>query len=223
MARRCTVCGHPEREAIDHALVAGEELRGIARTFALSEDAVTRHKNTHLPTHLAKAEEAKEVAQADTLTAELKRVMARVNLLFDACDRWLRDPDNPEQYDIGPRAEDLTVTYLEPVGEDKVVRRKARLSALLPKIERQGFTVELIETKHADPRELILKTSQRLEGQVELLGKLVGKLQEGPTVNLLILPEWLTMRAIIMTALAPFPQAKLAVAAALRRSLELNG
>ena len=43
--------------------------------------------------------------------AELRRCFERVNLLFDACDRWLRDADDPSRYDIGPRAAEVLVTY----------------------------------------------------------------------------------------------------------------
>jgi hypothetical protein len=56
---------------------------------------------------------------------------------------------------------------------------------------------------------------------VELLAKLHGGLKDGPTVNILVTsPEWLAIRSALLTALLPFPQAKLAVAEALRR---LNG
>ncbi len=217
MPRTCTICTHPERTTIDDALVARAPYRNIAERFATSIGSLVRHKMDHLPAHLAKAEEAKEIARADSLTAELKRIMARINLLFEACDRWLRDPENPEQYDIGPRAEDVSVTYLEPAGEGKVIRRKARLSKLLPQVEKDGRSVTLVEVKYADPRELILKTAQRLEGQLELLAKLLGELQEGQTVNILVLPEWHALRAKILEALGPYPQARIAVAEALGR------
>jgi hypothetical protein len=223
MSRTCTICTHPQREKIDHALLAEESFRSIAERFGVSATALLRHKEDHIPAHLAQSKEAEEVARADNLTAELRRIMARVNLLFDACDRYLRDPENPEQYDIGPRAEDIKVTYLEPVDDDKVVRRKARLSELLPKVEQQGLMVTLIEVKHADPRELILKTSQRLEGQLELLARLVGELQDGQTVNVLIMPEWHRVRAVIVEALASFPPARVVVAEALWRLEHANG
>jgi len=218
MPRVCTICTHPECEAINRALLAGEPFRYVSVRFGTSPAALVRHKADHIPAHLAKAEEAKEAAQADSLTADLKRIMARINLLFDACDRWLRDPANPEQYDIGPRAEEVSVVYLEPIGEDKVIRRKARLSALLPKIESQGRTVERVEIKQTDPRELILKTSQQLAGQLELLAKLLGELKDGATVNVAILPEWNALRATILTALLPYPQTRAAVADALQRA-----
>jgi len=40
MPRACTVCGHEYRAGIDSALLTKEPLRGIARRFAVSEDAL---------------------------------------------------------------------------------------------------------------------------------------------------------------------------------------
>ena len=47
---------------------------------------------------------------------------------------------------------------------------------------------------------------------LELLAKLIGQLDTRPTVNLLIAPEWLTVRATLLSALAPYPDARSAVA-----------
>jgi hypothetical protein len=44
-------------------------------------------------------------------------------------------------------------------------------------------------------------------GNLELLAKLLGELDERPVVNLTIAPEWLELRAIIVQALAPHPAA----------------
>lgn len=52
---------------------------------------------------------------------------------------------------------------------------------------------------------------------LELLAKLLGELQEGQTVNILVMPEWQAIRAAIISALRPFPQAQIAVAEALGR------
>ena len=52
-------------------------------------------------------------------------------------------------------------------------------------------------------------------GCLELLGKLAGELHDGPTVNVLVAPEWVTLRSTILVALEPYPQAKGAVVEAL--------
>lgn len=51
-------------------------------------------------------------------------------------------------------------------------------------------------------------------GNLELLAKLLGELDEHP-VNVLISPEWLELRAVIVTALEPHPEARGAVLGAL--------
>ncbi len=50
---------------------------------------------------------------------------------------------------------------------------------------------------------------------LELLAKLSGELQQEGTVNVLVAPEWLTMRHTITMALEPYPQARTAVLEAL--------
>ncbi len=72
MPRRCTVCDHPQREEIDRQLVCGGSYRDIARQFGLSKDAISRHKESHIPDALVKAQDAGEVAQGDTLMDQVK-------------------------------------------------------------------------------------------------------------------------------------------------------
>jgi len=238
MARPCTICDHPARTAIDKVLVAGESMRNVAERFAISFAALQRHKANHLPEVLAEAKQRrddahqshvaavgvavqerdeKEEAHALDVMEELGRCFQRVNLLFDACDRWLRDADDPTRYDIGPRADDILVTYLEQGAGagDKPLRKKDSLARLLALAEGGGVTVERWDTKYADPRELVLKTAQQLTGQTQLLAKLLGQLDERPQINVLMAPEWLQVRAALLTALAPYAEARQAVAAAL--------
>ncbi len=221
MPRTCTVCSHPEREAIDRAVVAGESsFRNIAERFSVSVAALHRHKDSHISEALAKEQAVREQAIALDVMGELERCFERVNLLFDACDRWLRDPADPGRYDIGPRAEELMVTYAEHREGAQPVRRKASLADLLERIEADEGniprrTVTMVETKHADPRDLVLKAAGRLQPQIELLAKLLGELDDRPQVNVLVSPEWLELRTTIITALDPHPQARESVLRAL--------
>jgi hypothetical protein len=52
-------------------------------------------------------------------------------------------------------------------------------------------------------------------GNLELLAKLLGELDDRPVVNLTISPEWLQLRAVIVGALEPHPEALSAVVGAL--------
>ena len=85
MPRVCTICTHPEKPAINQALVAGEPFRKIAQRFATSPDAVYRHKQDHLPAKLAQAEAAKETAFADDLLSQVKQLRGKaVSILMKA-------------------------------------------------------------------------------------------------------------------------------------------
>ncbi len=177
MGRKCSICSHPQINKINEMLVTGIPLTEITSVFNdITEMSLMRHRDNHLPKTLSKAQEAREMAEGDAVMGELKRCFERVNLLFDACDRWLRDPDNPSRYDLSPRTEDIKVIYEEFGSNGKPVRRKVPLSRLLAKAEGAGYLVQGWETKHADPRELILKTANRLQGQIELMAKLMGEL-----------------------------------------------
>lgn len=107
----------------------------------------------------------------------------------------------------------------------RYVRRKARLSDLLAKVdghEKVG-TVSLVEHKSADPRKLIIDASKALESHLRLLGELVGKLATVGTTNFLISPEWLALRGRMLAALASYPDARLALAAALAGDRAIEG
>jgi hypothetical protein len=62
MPRTCTVCGPPERHAIEKALVAGGAYRDIAGRYGLTKSAVERQKAEHLPVALVRGEAAREEA-----------------------------------------------------------------------------------------------------------------------------------------------------------------
>ena len=154
MPRSCTVCEHPEKDAIDQALVGSASNRSVASIYDVSEAAVRRHKANHLPAKLVMAEKAAEVVEADNL--------------------------------------------LQQVGD---LQRRAL--AILDKAEETG------ELRTA------LSAIREARGNLELLAKLLGELEERPVVNLNISPEWLELRTVIVGALEPHPEALRAVVGAL--------
>ena len=62
---------------------------------------------------------------------------------------------------------------------------------------------------------IALAAISQARGNLELLGKLAGELDERPVVNLHVSPEWLELRAVIVEALGPHPAAHGAVLRAL--------
>jgi hypothetical protein len=60
-----------------------------------------------------------------------------------------------------------------------------------------------------------LSAIREARSNLELLAKLIGELDDTPQVNVLVSPEWLELRADIVTALEPHPEALRAVVGAL--------
>src|SRR3712207_5171280 len=82
----------------------------------------------------------------------------------------------------------------------------------------QAHALHILERaeKTGDLRTALAAISQA-RGNLELLGKLAGELDERPVVNLTVSPQWLELRAVIVGALEPHPAAHTAVLRALER------
>lgn len=89
MPRTCTICSHPERTAIEKALIAGDTYRSIAVQHSVTTQALLRHKE-HIPPKLARSHEAKEVARADTLLAMVRSQYDRASRHIEAAERVLK-------------------------------------------------------------------------------------------------------------------------------------
>jgi hypothetical protein len=152
--RRCTVCTHPDRPAIDQAIVNHKPFRAISRQFGVSKDAVLRHHDDHLPEALARAKGAEETARADDLLEQVRALRTKSLQLMLAAET----------------AGDLR-TALAGI-------REARAC-------------------------------------LELLAEMSQAIDRRPTLNLLIAPEWLATRSVLLDALRPYPEARAAVAARL--------
>ncbi len=83
----CTLCRHAGRATIDQPLVArqGGSLRDMARRWGVSKDAVARHR-PHIPQALAKAVEAKVVAEAGSPLARIEALATRAHTILTAAE-----------------------------------------------------------------------------------------------------------------------------------------
>ncbi len=86
---------------------------------------------------------------------------------------------------------------------DQVRELKDRALAILGRAEEAG------DLRNA------LAAIREARGSLELLSRLLGELQEGQTVNILVAPEWVSIRGSILLALAPYPEAHQSVVEAL--------
>jgi hypothetical protein len=83
MGRACTVCMHQDRDVIDEALVTGTPRRELARRHRLSEGAVRRHHDAHVPETLARAYASRwETVRAESLLGRLDDLAHRTDVLL---------------------------------------------------------------------------------------------------------------------------------------------
>jgi hypothetical protein len=229
VAPPCSICCHPDRPAIEAAIVAGTSAPKIAAQHGTSPDAVLRHKQRHLGATLVRAAqlvaavEVEKHREALDVMAELRRLFRHTNLLLDACDAWLRDPADPTRYTLEPRATEVMVVYEEIGQGGQLHRRKAPLDRLLARLAAGEMTAVGYEMKRVDVRELLLKAVGQVRPSIELLAKLGGELEERPVLNLVLTPEWLTLRTALLDVLAPYPEARAAVASRLQALEEHHG
>ena len=157
MPRVCTVCAHEEREAIDHALVAGVSLRDVARRHGVTKDALHRHKQAHLSAAVVAIRTEQEHEHGATLLEQVRGLQREALSILESAKQSGR-----------------------PTVALSAIREASRL--------------------------------------LELCGRLTGELDERPstTVNMLVAPEWLTIRAAMLGALTPYPEARAAVAGRLQ-------
>ena len=79
-------------------------------------------------------------------------------------------------------------------------------------------TLEILdEARSEKDSELALKAIARAEKQLELQARLLGELHEGQTINILLIPEWLSLRTSILRALEPYQDARNAVLLSLEK------
>jgi hypothetical protein len=83
----------------------------------------------------------------------------------------------------------------------------------------QSRTLAILEAAEASKQHrTALSAIREARSNLELLAKLLGELDDSPTVNILVSPEWLELRAVIVGALEPYSEARGAVLRAIEGS-----
>ena len=89
------------------------------------------------------------------------------------------------------------------------------LLAEVCKLQRRANSI-LAKAEAAGDLRTALSAIREIRGSIELLARLAGELRDATQVNVLVTPEYQQVRALIVRTLAPFPEARVAVASALR-------
>lgn len=84
MARACTVCQHPERDAIDAGVTCGESSYSLADRYGVSASAIQRHARRHLSAALATMQTAEQAARRASLLERVEGIIERAEAMFAA-------------------------------------------------------------------------------------------------------------------------------------------
>jgi head-tail adaptor len=131
----CIICSHPKAAEIDKALaMPGARATSVARLFDVHPATLTNHLKTHIPKFLEAAEAAVRVERGLDIKEVVFRNADVLSKSIRACDKWLTDPDNPDEYTFDPRSHELLVVYLDKNDCDEKgnpKRKKTNLQRLL--------------------------------------------------------------------------------------------
>ncbi len=112
--------------------------------------------------------------------------------------------------------------HLVQAHEAAAVSDADTLLAQLQCLNRETLAV-LDQAKQSGDLRLALGAISQARANVELLAKLAGQLAQEGTTKIIISPEYLSVRAVIVAALAPYPDARMAVVQALTEAEAVHG
>lgn len=178
----CRVCSHPDREAIDQAILNGKSLRDIARTFRIGsymdEPGDERHKPDHkiVARHVDQCMgEAYRAAKADEVEASGRAMIDRLGHLDEVIDEQMErlragtvlyDGDAPKLHPDGS-----PVTAYDEAGIARSVRearRNLELRSRLAGVNPEG------DPDAADDARALLSSPEARARVAELEGFLAG-------------------------------------------------
>lgn len=179
---------HPKRNQIIRELINQTPYHVVSDKYGLSYGSVQRYVATKLRQTIAKRI-GKGGYETETFLARVEETMTYVQTMYEACDEWLRDPDDHSKYNLDPRASEYEVIWVNTLYDDdgEIVgreRRRDTLQELLDKSMGAYDSVVKVEGKAADPRKLLLDTASVLSKQLEMLAKIAGAIEDIKNVEI---------------------------------------
>jgi hypothetical protein len=97
----------------------------------------------------------------------------------------------------------------------------AKADSLLDRLEDLQSRTEAIlsRVEGTDNYSAMLGAIREMRSNLEVIGEVTKELNRTPTLNLTLSPEWLELRALIVRAVEPFPEAREGIL----RALEVGG
>jgi transposase-like protein len=191
MSRPCSICESKARNEIDRYLLemslSGATIRGIARKFGVSEDALARHRDNHLQETAADIIETMRKVREEALEA------IRIE----------------EIEDIKEEVVEVTTSRLEAAisAIDKIRALQERTIKILDSVE--------AEDDRSSTLKAIKEVRENIVLEAKLTGEIQGdQVNVNTTVSLDIYgsPEWVRVGELLARILGPYPELRSEVA-----------
>ena len=181
-----TIDKHPKKKAIVRDILKGIPDHTIALKYGIADMNVRRYRNGKLMKLCAEVL-AEDRNDAEQLLTRIEPIIRKVEVMYEAYDEWLQDPDNNSRYFIGPRSDEVLIvsTHIETdsKGNGRTIREKHPLSYWISEIEGKGEEIVSLQWNAQDPRALFLKTAETLTKQLDFLAKIQGLVKETVVVR----------------------------------------
>lgn len=181
---QCKVCLHPCCKQIEEAIARRTPDTVIVARYggAFSAATLSKHRQKHVKNALIAAESALRVERG----IDVKALVFENNSIYQrakrACVRWLTSVDDPDEFDLDPRATEIDIVYYDLNDRDekgKPVRKKAPLQELINSVQSKGnYEVKSHYDKSVDVRRYVLDVLSGERGDLEFYAKLMGLLQK---------------------------------------------
>ena len=214
MGRQYAVEKHPNRIQIEEDLIKGVSIAEIARKYHIRRQSVSRYRDSKLAIRLKNAHDLADLRDADKLWDAIVSITDRARKLYDACDEYLTDPDDPSKYSLDIRASEIRVIYEVPGSNGRPKTRRANLQELIDLVERE-IPINNIEIKGSDIKKVLLDTAKVLTNQLELLAKIQGQIKT-IQINIMNNPQFLKFQNAILEATKEVPEVRKKIAHAIK-------
>lgn len=179
--KSCKVCNSKDVAQINRAIHNGNSILSIANTYGLSRATVTKHRDVCLmPTISENTEIIKKITSEERIRAYEDR-FTKTQMMIDALDEWMRDPENPTKYSIDDRANEIDVIYQEyDIEKMRLLpgKQKATLQDLLVRVEAGHFEIRELTSRRTDPRKLLLESLKEEREMLKIIVDLVQRVKE---------------------------------------------
>lgn len=178
---RCLICTHPQSAEIDRALaMPGASMASVAKMFGVHWSTLGNHQKKHIPTFLAAVEQSSREVRGLNIKETVFCDAGIIRKSIEACDRWMTDPDNPDQHSLEPRASEIPIIYEDWTDMDErgnPTRKKLDLQSLIEMATTPERRPKRNRETALDVRDFMLKSIQRMVEVRDQWAKLHGAYQ----------------------------------------------